>query len=160
MIVQRHDFFIAGGHCVCVQATLASLSSLLTEAQLRASPSICTDILHALDASNLVTLLVTAHISNTEAACSTRTAALHLLTQLGACVRSACGPGLQGGSLWDAALVGCLGSVIRHVCMPNHDTRLGGFKGKQLLRQALACLQQLVGALPVEVWSEAWHQVT
>lgn len=65
----------------------------------------------------------------------------------------------MAGSEWDGAIVQCLGGVVRYVCMPNHDTRLGGFKGKQLLRQALACLLELVCAVPVELWSEAWQQV-
>ena len=145
-----------------MQVTLASLSSLLQEAQLLSKPSICSDILHALDAPSLIKLLFTAHIINTEAAYSSRTAAVHLFTQLTACVKCTwdVGHGATPGSEWDGAVVGCLGGVVRHVCMPNHDTRLGGFKAKHLLRQALAFLKGLVAAVPVQLWSEAWHQVS
>ena len=52
---------------------------------------------------------------------------------------------------WDSAVVGAIGGIVRHVCMPNHDTRLGGFKGKQLLRQALALSQG--GGLAQFLWS-------
>ncbi len=138
-----------------------TLSCLLQEAQLQGKPAICTDILHAIDAVTLIKLLCTANISNSEAAYGSRTAALHLLTQLITCVRVTWDSAHGGvpGTEWDAAVVGCLGSIVRYVCMPNHDTRLGGFKGKQLLRQALACLKELVGAVPVDLWSEAWQQV-
>lgn len=144
-----------------VQVTLATLTSLLHEAQLLNQPATCADILHAIDAPALITVLCTAYIANAEAAYGSRTAALGLLTQLIACVRTAWDShlGAVAGSEWDSAVVGCLGSVVRYVCMPNHDTRLGGFKGKQLLRQALACLKELVGAVPVDLWSQAWHQV-
>ncbi len=144
-----------------LQVTLATLTSLLQEAQLSGKPTTCSDILHAVDAPALITLLCSATISNTEAAYGSRTAALHLLTQLNACIRLTWDstPGAMPGSEWDSAVVGAIGGIVRHVCMPNHDTRLGGFKGKQLLRQALACLKEVVGAVPVELWSEAWQQV-
>lgn len=140
---------------------MATLTSLLHEIQLLSQPGTCTDILHAIDAPALITVLCTAYIANAEAAYGSRTAALGLLTQLIACVRTTWDSylGAVAGSEWDSAVVGCLGSVVRYVCMPNHDTRLGGFKGKQLLRQALACLKELVGAVPVDLWSSAWHQV-
>ncbi|DBB03962.1 TPA: hypothetical protein ACH3X1_013032 [Trebouxia sp. C0004] len=143
------------------QVTLATLTSLLQEAQLSSQPTTCSDILHAIDAPALITLLCSATITNTEAAYGSRTAALHLLTQLNACIRLTWDstPSAVPGSEWDSAVVAAIGGIVRHVCMPNHDTRLGGFKGKQLLRQALACLKEVVGALPVELWSEAWQQV-
>lgn len=144
-----------------LQITLATLRCILQEAQLLGQASPCTQILHILDPATLIKLLSKAFISNTEAAYGSRHAVLHLLTALISCVRNtwelASGP--AAGSEWDAAVVQCLGGVVRYVCMPNHDTRLGGFKGKQLLRQALACLLELVRAVPVVLWSEAWQQV-
>ncbi|DBA67372.1 TPA: hypothetical protein ACH3X2_001663 [Trebouxia sp. C0005] len=142
------------------QATMATLTGLLQEAQLSGKPPSCSDILHAVDAPALITLLCSAAITNTEAAYGSRTAALHLLTQLNACIRLTWDStsGATPGSEWDSAVVCTIGAVVRHVCMPNHDTRLGGFRGKQLLRQALACLKEVVGAVPVELWSEAWQQ--
>lgn len=101
-------------------------------------------------------------VSNLDTAYGTRTAALGLLTSLFACVRQTWNADLatkQPGSVWDPAALACLASVVRHVCMPNHDTRLGGMKGKQLLRKGLQCLQQLVAAVPVQLWSEEWQQV-
>lgn len=140
---------------------MATLTGLLQEAQLSGKPPSCSDILHAVDAPALITLLCSAAITNTEAAYGSRTAALHLLTQLNACIRLTWDStsGATPGSEWDSAVVCTIGAVVRHVCMPNHDTRLGGFRGKQLLRQALACLKEVVGAVPVELWSEAWQQV-
>lgn len=146
---------------VLLQVTLATLSSLLREAQLVGQAGPRTHLLHILDPTALIPLLSKAFISNTEAAYGSRAAALHLLTSLISCVRSTWETTSVSlaGSEWDGAVVGCLGAVVRYVCMPNHDTRLGGFKGKQLLRQALACLLELVRAVPVRLWSEAWQQV-
>lgn len=45
-------------------------------------------------------------------------------------------------------------------CMPKHDTRLGGFQDKQLLRAAMHCLHELTAVLPVLLWSEAWKEVS
>lgn len=144
-----------------LQVTLGTLSSILQEAQLLGQAESCTNILHILDPATLIPLLSTAFINNTEAAYGSRTAALHLLTSLISCVRTTWETTSVSlaGSEWDEAVVGCLGGVVRYVCMPNHDTRLGGFKGKQLLRQALACLLELVRAVPVGLWSDAWQQV-
>lgn len=155
-------------HRVCLilldqwlQITLATLRCILQEAQLLAQAAPCTHNLHILDPATLIPLLSKAFISNTDAAYGSRHAALHLLTALISCVKNTweSAGGSVAGSEWDAAVVQCLSGVVRYVCMPNHDTRLGGFKGKQLLRQALACLLELVCAVPVELWSEAWQQV-
>lgn len=144
-----------------LQVTLATLSSILQEAQLLGQGPLCTHILHVIDPTTLIPLLSKAFISNTEAAYGSRNAALHLLTTLVCCVRHTweLASVSMAGSEWDGAIVGCLAGVVRYVCMPNHDTRLGGFKGKQLLRQALACLLELVRAVPMDLWSEAWQQV-
>ena len=143
------------------QVTLATLSSILQEAQLLGQAGPCARILHILDPATLILLLSTAFINNTEAAYGSRSAALQLLTCLISCIRTTWETGSvsQAGSEWDGAVVGCLGGVVRYVCMPNHDTRLGGFKGKHLLRVALGCLLELVRAVPVGLWSEAWQQV-
>ncbi|KAL0055596.1 hypothetical protein WJX82_002269 [Trebouxia sp. C0006] len=119
------------------QVTLATLTSLLQEAQLSGKPTTCSDILHAVDAPALIRLLCSATITNTEAAYSSRTAAIHLLTQLNACIRLAWDPhpSATPGSEWDSAVVGAIGGI------------------------ALACLKEVVGAVPVELWSEAWQQV-
>ena len=137
------------------------LCCILQEAQLLGQAAPCTHILHILDPATLIPLLSKTFINNTEAAYGSRHAALHLLTALISCVRNTweCANSRVAGSEWDGAVVQCLSSVVRYVCMPNHDTRLGGFKGKQLLRQALACLLELVHAVPVVLWSEAWQQV-
>ena len=139
---------------------MKTLTCLVREAQLLNKPNTCSNVLHALNAAQLIPLLNTAYVSNAEAAYGSRTAALELLALLRASVQSSQGPEAGPGSEWDAPLLRCLGSVIRFVCMPNHDTRLGGFKGKQLLRQALVCLKGMVHALPPELWSEAWQQVS
>lgn len=139
---------------------MVTLSCILQEAQLLGQATLCTPILQALDPTTLIPLLSKAFISNTDAAYGTRNAALQLLTSLIACIRSSQeSAGKRRGSEWDGAVVGCLGGVVRYVCMPNHDTRLGGFKGKQLLRQALQCLLELVHAVPEDLWSEVWQQV-
>ena len=139
---------------------MSTLTCLVREAQLLNTPNTCSNILHAVGAAQLIPVLNTAYISNAEAAYGSRTDALELLTLLTACVHSTQGPKPGSGSAWDAPLLGCLGSVIRYVCMPKHDTRLGGFKGRQLLRQALTFLKGMVHALPPELWSEAWQQVS
>lgn len=145
-----------------LQATLGLLHCLVEEVQLFGQAEACCDILQALDAAALMQLLCKCFISNLDAAYGTRVAALRLLTSLFACVRqtwSAEPSTMQKGSLWDTSVVACLASVVRHVCMPNHDTRLGGLKGKEILRQALQCLQQLVAAVPLCLWSAEWQQV-
>ena len=144
-----------------MQVILTTLSSILQEAQLLGQATLCTPILQALAPATLIPLLSKAFVSNTDAAYGTRSAALQLLMSLSACIRSTqdSTAGSLRGSEWDGAVVGCLGGVVRYVCMPNHDTRQGGFKGKQLLRQALHCLLKLVHAVPEDLWSAAWQQV-
>ena len=108
-------------------------------------------------------MLCNSFISSVETAYGTRLAALQLLTSLISSVRqtwTADTAKHKPGSIWDDTVIKCQASVVRHICMPNHDTRLGGTRGKQILRQALQCLHELVTALPVAMWSEAWQQVS
>lgn len=149
-------------HIVLLQATLTLLDAVVTEAQLLGQAEACSDTLQALDASSLMQLLSKGFVSSLDTAYGTRVAALHLLASLFACVRqtwSADWAAKQPGSVWDSAVVACLASIVRHVCMPNHDTRLGGMRGKQLLRQALRSLQELVTAVPEHMWTQEWQQV-
>ena len=145
-----------------LQATLRLLESLVNEVHSSNQADSCCNILQALNAPALMDVLCKRFVSSLDTAYGTRTAALGLLTSLFVCVRQTWSSNLdnkQPGSMWDPAVLACLASVVRHVCMPNHDTRLGGMRGKQLLRQGLQCLQQLVVAVPVQLWSEEWQQV-
>ena len=149
-------------HNVLLQATLTLLDAVVTEAQLLGQAAACSDTLQALDASSLMQLLSQGFVSSLDTAYGTRVAALHLLASLFACVRqtwSADEAAKQPGSVWDSAVVACLAGIVRHVCMPNHDTRLGGMRGKQLLRLALRSLQELVIVVPEHMWTEEWQQV-
>ena len=66
---------------------------------------------------------------------------------------------LCAGSPWDAAAAAALGPVVRHVCMPKHDTRLGGWRDKELLRTSLAFLLGLTAAVPTTLWCDVWRKV-
>ena len=66
---------------------------------------------------------------------------------------------LRAGSPWDAAAAAALGPVVRHVCMPKHDTRLGGWRDKELLRTSLAFLLGLTAAVPNTLWCDVWRNV-
>jgi hypothetical protein len=129
--------YIALSWTLCtLQVTLATLTSLLQEAQLSGKPTTCSDILHAVDAPALITLLCSATISNTEAAYGSRTAALHLLTQLNACIRLTWDstPGAMPGSEWDSAVVGAKVHCV-------HGTTRSG---KNMLRHSMMSMMCII----------------
>jgi hypothetical protein len=64
-----------------------------------------------------------------------------------------------GGADVAAALIACLHPVIRHMCLPKHNTRVTGFAGKALLKEALSFLDRVTSATPTLNWSSAWQQV-
>ncbi|KAK9824474.1 hypothetical protein WJX72_010621 [[Myrmecia] bisecta] len=143
-----------------VQVIMLLLARILKEGLRSGDPQLCRRLLEVLDVPPLLQLLLPGFIANAEAAYGSRVAAVQLLTQIVACAgdtwRLSRG---QLGSPWDSCLVGCLGGLIRHVCMPRHDTRLGGFREKALLREALHCLHQVTAAVPASCWAPAWQSV-
>ena len=157
-----------------MQVSLHMVWQLLDATRRTGQATLCSHVLQTLDAESLLQSLTETFILNDTAAYGSRLAALQLLSQIVTCVGdswrfsgdphaqpgdSSLSPAEAQGTCWDAASVGCLGAVVRHVCMPKHDTRLGGFRDKALLKEGLHCLQQITAAVPDTLWCAAWAQV-